>query len=51
MKQLLWILLCAAGAAAATPTFQLGVNYSEWLGFSANNGAQWLLTTPAPSTF
>ena len=34
------ILLSATGAAAATSAFQLGVNYSEWLGFPANNGAQ-----------
>lgn len=31
------ILLAATGAAAA---FQLGVNYSEWLNFSLNSGAQ-----------
>ena len=34
------ILLTATGAAAATSAFQLGVNYSEWLGFPDNNGAQ-----------
>ena len=34
------ILLSATGAAAATSTFQLGVNYSEWLSFPANGGAQ-----------
>jgi hypothetical protein len=33
------ILLCATGTAAATSAFQLGVNYSEWLNFPANNGA------------
>ena len=34
------ILLSATGATAATADFQLGVNYSEWLSFPANNGAQ-----------
>ena len=34
------ILLSATGASAATADFQLGVNYSEWLSFPANNGAQ-----------
>src|ERR1039457_3024161 len=39
-KFLCLILLSATDAAAATPAFQLGVNYSEWLGFPANSGAQ-----------
>jgi uncharacterized protein (TIGR03437 family) len=30
------MLLSAMGAAAATPTFQLGVNFSEWLSFPAS---------------
>jgi uncharacterized protein (TIGR03437 family) len=34
------ILLSATDAVAATSALQLGVNYSEWLGFPANNGAQ-----------
>jgi len=34
------ILLSATGAGAATSAFQLGVNYSEWLSFPANGGAQ-----------
>ena len=41
MRQILClILLSATGAAAATSAFQLGVNYSEWLGLPANNGAK-----------
>src|SRR4051794_6411891 len=36
-----WLILSgASSAAAATPAIQLGVKYSEWLGFPANNGAQ-----------
>jgi uncharacterized protein (TIGR03437 family) len=34
------ILLNATGASAATSAFLLGVNYSEWLNFPVNNGAQ-----------
>lgn len=34
------ILFGAAGCAAATAGFQLGVNFSEWLTLPANNGAQ-----------
>ena len=34
------ILFSAASAAAAAPAFQLAVNYSEWLNFSAGNGLQ-----------
>jgi uncharacterized protein (TIGR03437 family) len=33
-------LLSVTGAVAATPALQLGVNYTEWLGFPANNGVQ-----------
>src|ERR1039458_7629358 len=51
------ILLSATGAAAATSAFQLGVNYSEWLGFPANgaqlatdsSGAAYLLTNTLQS--
>ena len=44
------ILLSATGAAAATSAFQLGVNYSEWLSFPANNGAQ-LATDSSGATY
>ena len=41
MKQLLYLtLLTAASPLSATCGFLLGVNYSEWLGFPANSGAQ-----------
>lgn len=35
-----FILLAAYSFAAGTAAFQLGVNYSEWLPFPANNGPQ-----------
>ena len=34
------ILLTATGAAGASSAWQLGVNYSEWLSFPDDNGAQ-----------
>lgn len=34
------MLLTAAGARAAAPSFQLGVNYSQWLSSPANAGAR-----------
>jgi uncharacterized protein (TIGR03437 family) len=34
------ILLSATGAATGTATFQLRVNYSQWLSSAPNNGAQ-----------
>jgi uncharacterized protein (TIGR03437 family) len=51
------ILLSAISAVAATPAFQLGVNYSEWLGFPAsgtqlytdNSGAAYFLTSTLQS--
>jgi sugar lactone lactonase YvrE len=51
------ILLSAAGAAAATSPFQLGVNCSEWLSFSAggtqlytdSSGATYFLTSTLQS--
>ena len=53
MRQFLaLILLSATGALAATPAFQIGVNYSEWLSFPAggtqlatdSSGAAYFLT-------
>ncbi|MDP9171579.1 MAG: hypothetical protein M3N54_13250 [Acidobacteriota bacterium] len=46
MRQILGlILLSATGAGASTSAFQLGINYSEWLSFPTNGGAQ-LATDP-----
>jgi uncharacterized protein (TIGR03437 family) len=51
------ILLSAASAVAAAPAFQIGVNYSEWLGFPASgtqlatdsSGAAYFLTSTLQS--
>ena len=44
------LLLIATGASAAIPAFQLGVDYSEWLSFPANNGTQ-LATDGSGATY
>ncbi len=40
MKKLLCLALFVVTGATVAPAFQLGVNYSEWLGFPSNSGAQ-----------
>jgi len=45
------LLLSAAGFAAATPAFQLGVNYSEWLPFPGTNNGVQLATDPSGASY
>ena len=58
MRQFLGLILFSAtSAAAATPAFQIGVNYSEWLSLAAsgtqlatdNSGAAYFLTSTLQS--